>query len=261
MPDVTNLAARLQAPFAADEIEWRVQSSGKTARGPWVKVIAYVTNRAIMTRLDQVVGPEAWRNEYTPTPAGYLCGLSLLVNSHQGFQWITKWDGADATDVEPTKGALSGAMKRAAVQWGIGRYLHDLPEGFAKIAADDDRDAEYLKANDAKHGAALRWRPPTLPAWALPAAAITVTAPPKPSAKPSAEQANTQAIANILDIKLPGANTSLHGHGGKYIRDLSANEIEVVLQDFDTMVDGVRNRYKLAIEALGERLADLRGSI
>ena len=39
---------------------------------------------------------------------------------------MEKTDGAENTDYEPVKGGLSDAMKRAASQWGIGRYLYKL---------------------------------------------------------------------------------------------------------------------------------------
>ena len=32
-------------------------------------------------------------------------------------EWVTKWDAAENTQVKPSKGGRSGAMKRAAVQW------------------------------------------------------------------------------------------------------------------------------------------------
>ena len=41
-------------------------------------------------------------------------------------EWITKYDGAPNTDIEAVKGGLSDASKRAAVQWGIGRYLYGM---------------------------------------------------------------------------------------------------------------------------------------
>ncbi|EPF6937558.1 Rad52/Rad22 family DNA repair protein, partial [Salmonella enterica subsp. enterica serovar Typhimurium] len=38
----------LDEPFAAEDIEWRIQQSGKTRDGKlWAMVLAYVTNRAI----------------------------------------------------------------------------------------------------------------------------------------------------------------------------------------------------------------------
>ena len=79
------------------------------------------------------------------------------------FPWITKWDGAENTDVEGVKGGLSGAMKRAAVQWGIGRYLYGLEETFAII---NERGRFRGRTKDQKP---FRWDPPELPEWALPA--------------------------------------------------------------------------------------------
>jgi hypothetical protein len=47
--------------------------------------------------------------------------------------WIWKSDGAGATDVEGEKGMLSDALKRAAVRWGVGRYLYDLKSPWVAI--------------------------------------------------------------------------------------------------------------------------------
>lgn len=112
----------LQSPFGTEDIEWRVQQCGSTQQGKlWAIVIPYITNRAIQQRLDDVCGVDGWKNEYTSTPndKGTLCGISIKFDD-----WITKWDGAEDTDIEAVKGGLSSAMKRAAVQWGIGRYLY-----------------------------------------------------------------------------------------------------------------------------------------
>lgn len=119
---------KLKAFFAADELEWKpITISKKTNKG---LAAAYVTNRAIMDRLDDVCGPEKWRNEYREGPdGGVLCGISIRV----GDEWITKWDGAENTDIEPVKGGLSSSMRRAAVQWGIGRYLYELPQQWVPV--------------------------------------------------------------------------------------------------------------------------------
>ena len=60
-----------------------------------------------------------------------LCGISIWDSEKEG--WVTKWDGADDTAIEPIKGGLSGAMKRAAVQWGIGQYLYDIDDMWVDI--------------------------------------------------------------------------------------------------------------------------------
>lgn len=157
------LAEALQAPFPADHIEWRVQQAGEKNGTPWARVLAYITNRAIMERLDHVFGPTGWRNAYTTGPGGgVLCGIGVLCEG----EWVTKWDGAQNTDMESVKGGLSGAMKRAAVQWGIGRYLYDLDAGFANIHAN----GSHYQPEDRKNNRwpAFKWDPPALPVWALP---------------------------------------------------------------------------------------------
>lgn len=154
--------SKLKEPFPASDVEWRIGLAGKNTNGIWARCLAYVTNRAIMERLDEVVGPERWTNEYREAPAGgVLCGLSIRV----GDEWITKWDGADNTDMEPVKGGLSGAMKRAGVQWGIGRYLYDLPECWATVS-DDGRF--YGRLPEKAGGGSFHWDPPGIPDWALP---------------------------------------------------------------------------------------------
>lgn len=159
---------QLKEPFTAGDIEWRVQSSGKKNGKYWCMVLAYVTNRAIMDRLDEVCGAENWQNEYAKAPeGGIICGISIKC----GSDWITKWDGATNTEVKVggkldestnVKGGLSSAMKRAGVQWGIGRYLYHLDATFGTIAekgkfSGKTKDNEYFK-----------WNPPALPKWALP---------------------------------------------------------------------------------------------
>ena len=165
MTSETNLA-RLRDPFAPEDIEWRVQQAGEKNGKPWARVLAYVTNRAIMERFDEVVGPENWQNEYKAGPAGgVVCGLSVRVARADGSsEWVTKWDGAENSDVEPVKGGLSNAMKRAAVQWGIGRYLYDLEEGWARV-----HDGGRFSAKG-KDGGWFKWDPPELPTWAVPRA-------------------------------------------------------------------------------------------
>lgn len=154
----------LDAPFSSEDIEWRIQQAGKSNNKIWAKVLAYVTNRAIMKRLDEVCGKAGWRNEYRDIPnnGGVECGISIKVYG----EWITKWDAAENTQVEAVKGGRSGAMKRAAVQWGIGRYLYNLEEGFAVVSTERASGFHYAKS---KEVGAFYWKPPALPSWAIPA--------------------------------------------------------------------------------------------
>ena len=128
MTNPQEIQKALAMPFAAEDLEWRLQ----TAYEDSMKGIAvpYVTNRAIMNRLDNVVGVDRWYNEYKPWHGsgkreGQICGISIFFDERG---WITKWDGAEDSDIEPVKGGLSDSMKRAAVQWGIGRVLYEMTD-------------------------------------------------------------------------------------------------------------------------------------
>lgn len=131
--DPREIQAALAEPFAPEDLEWRLQQTfEEKKRG---LAVPYVTARAIQNRLDEVVGPENWYNEYKPwhsskNKEAQLCGISIYFEGH-GF--ITKWDGAEDSNVEPIKGGLSDSMKRAAVQWGIGRVLYNMDTVFVDI--------------------------------------------------------------------------------------------------------------------------------
>lgn len=61
---------------------------------------------------------------------------------------VTKWDGAEDSDIEPIKGGLSDSMKRAAYQWGIGRVLYSLDTVWVDI---ERRGRSYIiKASERK---------------------------------------------------------------------------------------------------------------
>lgn len=126
--------AALKHPFAPEDLEWRLQHVKKET--PYGLAVPYVTNRAIQNRLDDVVGPGNWYNEYKPwhqsgEKASQLCGISIYFEETQ--RWVTKWDGAEDSDIEPVKGGLSDSMKRAAVQWGIGRILYEMDAVFVDV--------------------------------------------------------------------------------------------------------------------------------
>lgn len=156
----------LQKPFAAEDIEWRVSHAVKTQSGFKALVLAYVTNRAIQERLDEVFGIGGWKNEYSEWRGkGVKCTISCKIDG----EWIAKEDGADETDMESTKGGFSASMKRAAVQWGIGRYLYNLEQVWVNI---QDRGENYIstkvKVGQNQEFVKGYWNTPKLPDWALP---------------------------------------------------------------------------------------------
>ena len=139
---MTEKQAKLLAyPFTADEIEWRVLLTTKDkSKG---LVAAYIDSRAIQKRLDDVLGRENWKNHFITMPGNsnsttaHICEISIYYPERQ--EWITKSDGAGSTDIEPIKGGLSNAFKRAASIWNIGRYLYELPGIWVAL-----KDGKYI---------------------------------------------------------------------------------------------------------------------
>lgn len=154
------LADALADPFPPFDIEWRVERAGTKNGKTWALVLAYVTNRAIMQRLDDVCGIDNWKNEYKDIPNGVECTIYIRLHG----EWVGKCDASQYTNIEATKGGRSGAMKRAAVQWGMGRYLYNLKHAYADIKQGG---REWTKGKQGSYEA-FNWDPPALPEWALP---------------------------------------------------------------------------------------------
>ncbi|WP_338871667.1 Rad52/Rad22 family DNA repair protein [Spirosoma sp. SC4-14] len=112
----------LTAPLTPQEIEWRVQS--QTKDGQKIVAVPYITNRCVMQRFDDQFGWAGWQNEIKEIEGGFLCTITAIL---PGGEIVQKTDGASRTSVEPVKGGISDAMKRAAVQFGLGRSLYEFP--------------------------------------------------------------------------------------------------------------------------------------
>lgn len=122
--------SRLDDPFPAEDVEWKPVTIKKAnRRGLFAP---YITSRAVQERLDEVCGKFGWQNKFEKGPdGGVLCGIGILI----GGIWVWKYDGASNSDIEPVKGGLSNAMRRAGVTLGIGRYLYKAEPQW--LAVDD----------------------------------------------------------------------------------------------------------------------------
>lgn len=117
---------QLRKPFPASKISFKCQT--KPSEKGNSLVVAYIDARDVMDRLDEVVGPDwSTRFEWIGDKA-VMCYLTVCG--------VTRADvsGQDS-DNEPVKSAVSDALKRAAVNFGIGRFLYDLPKMWAKARA------------------------------------------------------------------------------------------------------------------------------
>lgn len=126
---MSEMFAALAAPFTPSQVSWRIGST--TADKKRGMALAYIDARDVMQRLDEACGAANWQCRYPHAGAKTVCEIGVRVNE----EWIWRADGAGDSDVEAEKGALSDAFKRAAVRFGVGRYLYDMPSPWVEIEA------------------------------------------------------------------------------------------------------------------------------
>jgi len=131
---------QLAKEFPREAISWRAQSL--TSVGDKAMALAYIDARDVMDRLDEVCGPSDWQDRYEFHGSRTVCYLSIRIDG----EWITKADGAGDSDVEAEKGAISDALKRAAVKWGIGRYLYSLKSPWVPCDTYEKGGKKYWKS-------------------------------------------------------------------------------------------------------------------
>lgn len=126
--------------FHPADLEWLIVRTNEERTS--ALVVPYVRREAIMDRLDSAVGPENWRVHFAPgAHGGVLCTLEIRCDG----EWVAKQDGAENTDVQPVKGGISAAFKRAATQWGIGRYLANAEKVWTKARPIGKKGAEIVQ--------------------------------------------------------------------------------------------------------------------
>ncbi len=156
---------RLFTPFPDDAVHWRTGSTNKravqrktgdsNAKATKGIPLAYIDARDAMRRLDEVCGAGNWQCRY---PFAGCCEIGIridmptVIGEAPNYEWVWKANGAGETDIEGKKGQYSDAFKRAAVLWGIGQYLYDLPNTWVDL----DEWGKFKTA-------------PKLPQWATPA--------------------------------------------------------------------------------------------
>lgn len=166
-----SILARLSAPFDPTEVKFKPA----VVSGNRAMALAYVDARVIQDRLDEALGVDGWQDAYKVLDGGsVVCRLRLRI----GGEWVTKMDVGSESEQpdggDRVKAAFSDALKRAAVKFGVGRYLYRLPQQWVDYDPQKRRFA----------------RDPELPAWARPAPGQgSAPASPAPQ-KRAAEKAN-----------------------------------------------------------------------
>ena len=208
MNDATQeqLQKLLAEPFKAGDVKWKPQ----IVSGNRAMAIAYTNARAVMDRLDDVLGIEGWTDKYKLLTGGsVLCSLScsLSVDGSGDRHWTTKRDVGSPSeqpdDGDKLKAAFSDALKRAAVKFGIGRYLYRLP-------------LQWVDYDAAKKKFLVE---PQLPPWALPEDLLHT----KIDAKTRADVSRWNAL--IESIVTPQAATQAKG---EYEAELADPALKIV---------------------------------
>jgi hypothetical protein len=113
--------AALAAPFPPGDVKVFPPSAGKMAGK------RFITARTVQNRLDDVLGPENWWDDYRPTGRheSQLCRLTIRLPDGST---LTKCDAGGESavldDENGPKAVVSDALKRAAVKFGIGREFY-----------------------------------------------------------------------------------------------------------------------------------------
>jgi hypothetical protein len=119
-----DVARRLSAPFDTAAVRWKPMK----VQGGRALAAAYIDSRAVQDRLDEVLGVDGWQDDYHCLPDGsVVCRLRCRI----GADWLCKVDVGSPSEQpdggDRLKAAFSDALKRAAVKFGVGRYLYRLP--------------------------------------------------------------------------------------------------------------------------------------
>jgi len=185
--DSKEMSEALARPFEADEVKWKAQ----VVKGNRALAVAYVDARVVAERLDEVFGIDGWQDGYQVLPTNsVICHLRVRV----GTEWIEKADVGSPSEQpdagDRMKSAFSDALKRAAVKFGIGRYLYRLPH----VWCDYDPTKKVLTST------------PALPEWARPAPAAPQQ-PEKAAPAPAEAKITREQWNEILDaLKESGAS-------------------------------------------------------
>ena len=153
------MSVDLKAPFPVADIDYRIGASTQDkSKG---MLVFYIDARAVMDRLDaycQETGG-TWWDSYAPLADGkhIECQLTVQMPDSEGnLRAITRCDVGEPSEGlgDTLKGAYSDGLKRAAVKFGIGRYLYALGETWVPIGTNAKGNAVLTQAS---HQAARRY--------------------------------------------------------------------------------------------------------
>jgi len=108
----------LGEPFPPEDLQWRVEALSKDKRK--ALMVPYISHRALMDRLDEVVGVEGWQDSYEVLQTQAPPDGSYAVKCRLRIMDVCKEDVGEG---DSFKAAFAEAFLRAAAKFGAGRSL------------------------------------------------------------------------------------------------------------------------------------------
>jgi hypothetical protein len=227
------ILAKFKEPFNPRDINWVVKATGAGRRGKQGLVLPYADCRVYTARLDEVVTSAGWTDEYSvQVVEGFdrrrkgaekpiasakvlvVCRLTLFgLGAHSGTGEC--W----ADDENVLTSADAQAFKRACSDFGIGRYLYDIPGQWVDL--DDNERPTFT---------------PRLPDWAIPVhlrAEVEDGTEWERGNKPvqrenvAGEKTATATKAGGASLKGPKAEVSGSAHDDEQVREICGLATEV----------------------------------
>jgi hypothetical protein len=141
--DIQNILARLEEPFPITDVKWRVTAtSGDKKSG---LVAPYADPRTYFQRLNDVFTPAGWTCTYTTTaipgltrmkdgkPVSAVKLLTIATLDIFGVGSKTSMSEKWADDDNAVTAAEAQSFKRAASQFGLGKYFYEIKAPEVKL--------------------------------------------------------------------------------------------------------------------------------
>lgn len=133
------VAEALAAPFPEKDVQWVIVATKNKDKPDHIDCWApYLDADAIRDRLDEVCGPGGWAIDIEAAgDYAMICRLTILGVTRADVGEVDEKKRKDSD--QPLKAAATDALKRAAVNFGIGRYLHKVSKQWRKPEAGPPR--------------------------------------------------------------------------------------------------------------------------
>lgn len=162
---------RFTDKFEEKDISWKVLQNSWTEGKAYALMTPFVNASAIQERLDEVLGWENWKTEYEVKESGnYKYVVCILSCRTKDGEWISKQNVCEITEKKennnapdnPIKSAYSGAFKRVALEFGIGRYLKNIKKYSPQCSESFPKGENAVRCYDKQSGKTFYATIPTL---------------------------------------------------------------------------------------------------